>query len=340
MGGRIVAPGKTLMIFGPWLTLCLAGAINAGFALPMKFMRRWSWENTWLVWSCFALLIFPLALAALTIPNFPLLLLLQRAALMKMVLFGALWGAGQVLFGLALDAIGISLATLIMLGVSTGIGTLVPMMAAGGGETPVRMLTILAALALAIGGVVLCAFAGRGREADRRNAARGIACAVAAGLGAGLFNFSMAFGGTLVEQALRAGCAPAMAQLAAWAPFLAAGSVANLGYCGLRLRAHGSYRNFTRHASLRYWLGGILMAALWLGSALLYGAAVGQIGRWGAIFAWPIYMSLIVLGTFAVGAMTGEWRRASRRSRMLLGGGLVALVFAVVVITCVQQVAS
>jgi len=29
----------------------VAGVLNASFALPMKFTRRWAWENTWAVWS-------------------------------------------------------------------------------------------------------------------------------------------------------------------------------------------------------------------------------------------------------------------------------------------------
>ena len=30
------------------LLLILAGAMNGSFTLPMKFTRKWAWENTWL----------------------------------------------------------------------------------------------------------------------------------------------------------------------------------------------------------------------------------------------------------------------------------------------------
>jgi hypothetical protein len=69
---------------------------------------------------------------------------------------------------------------------------------------------------------------------------------------------------------------------------------------------------------------------------LLYGAAVRQMGRLGAIFAWPVYMSLIVLGTAACGAIAGEWRAASRRSLLSMGGGLAVLVLAVFAISWVR----
>ena len=30
------------------LLLILAGAMNGSFTLPMKFTKKWAWENTWL----------------------------------------------------------------------------------------------------------------------------------------------------------------------------------------------------------------------------------------------------------------------------------------------------
>jgi len=40
------------------LFLLIAGIMNASFTLPMKFTRTWAWENTWLAWSLFALVLF------------------------------------------------------------------------------------------------------------------------------------------------------------------------------------------------------------------------------------------------------------------------------------------
>ena len=49
--------------------LFLAGAMNGSFALPMKFTRKWAWENTWAIWTIFALFVFPLLLAYSTVPQ-------------------------------------------------------------------------------------------------------------------------------------------------------------------------------------------------------------------------------------------------------------------------------
>ncbi|MGH9617086.1 MAG: hypothetical protein ACRD28_10130 [Acidobacteriaceae bacterium] len=39
--------------------VALSGILTASFPLPMKFSRAWRWENTWLVYATFALLIIP-----------------------------------------------------------------------------------------------------------------------------------------------------------------------------------------------------------------------------------------------------------------------------------------
>ena len=45
-----------------WLGLglmALAGIVGGNCMLPMKFARRWPWENMWLVFSLVALLVVP-----------------------------------------------------------------------------------------------------------------------------------------------------------------------------------------------------------------------------------------------------------------------------------------
>jgi len=52
-----------------FLLLVVAGVLTPLFALPMKFTRRWAWENTWPVWSVLALLLLPLIAAVITVPQ-------------------------------------------------------------------------------------------------------------------------------------------------------------------------------------------------------------------------------------------------------------------------------
>ena len=52
-----------------YLLVLAAGLFQGSFMLPMKFTRGWAWENTWLVFSATAYLVWPWFLAALTLPH-------------------------------------------------------------------------------------------------------------------------------------------------------------------------------------------------------------------------------------------------------------------------------
>jgi L-rhamnose-H+ transport protein len=77
-------------------TLIIAGVTNASFTMPMKYARKWAWENTWLAWTVFALVVLPLAAALVTIPNLPMV---YRSASPNIILevcgFGAGWGVAR-----------------------------------------------------------------------------------------------------------------------------------------------------------------------------------------------------------------------------------------------------
>src|ERR1035441_3358643 len=110
------------------LLLLIAGIANASFTLPMKFTRRWAWENTWLIWTIFALLVLPTVVTWLTVPRLGEVYASEGPALILTVAaFGAGWGIAQVLFGLAVEAIGIALTFSIVLGMSAAIGSMIPL---------------------------------------------------------------------------------------------------------------------------------------------------------------------------------------------------------------------
>lgn len=50
-------------------SLIAAGITNASFTLPMKYARKWAWENTWLAWTLLALIALPLVVTLVTVPK-------------------------------------------------------------------------------------------------------------------------------------------------------------------------------------------------------------------------------------------------------------------------------
>src|SRR5258706_15997817 len=85
-----------------FLILLVAGSMNASFTLPMKFHRNWNWENTWLVWTLFALVIFPPLAAFATIPQLGQLYGdVATGLVVTVAIFGAGWGVAPGVLGLA-----------------------------------------------------------------------------------------------------------------------------------------------------------------------------------------------------------------------------------------------
>jgi L-rhamnose-H+ transport protein len=145
--------------------LVLASMMNASFTLPMKYTSRWAWENTWMAWTIFALLILPPVITLSTVPRLgEIYASVDPSMLLVVMLFGVGWGVAQVFFGLAVDAIGIALTFSLVLGTSAAVGTIILLARLH----PERLQTaagrgVLGGVALVIGGVLLCATAGRMR---------------------------------------------------------------------------------------------------------------------------------------------------------------------------------
>src|ERR1700744_3463299 len=90
--------------------LIVAGAMSGCFALPMKLMRKGAWGNTWLLFNGFALVLLPLCSALSFVPSLGVVQLAGGARLLLLVgACGFAWGVAQVLFGLAIDMIGVTL---------------------------------------------------------------------------------------------------------------------------------------------------------------------------------------------------------------------------------------
>ncbi len=328
------------------LVLFFAGLMNGSFTLPMKFTRRWAWENTWLVWTLFALLLFPPALALLTLP--PLREIYSQAGIapiLTVASFGAGWGISQVFLGLAVEGIGMALSFSVILGISAAVGSLIPLMRFHPEMLFARAgLVVLLGVALVLLGVGLAAIAGRGREAatgytpalrpgsSRPSIARGLLYATISGLGSALVNFGFAFGGALILAARQHGANPLWAPNAAWLPLMLAGGIPNLLYCIHLMRKNSTTARFSAPGSISHWILAALMAFFWFASTVLYGVGATLLGPLGAVLGWPFFMSLIVITATGWGVATGEWKQAGRKPLRILWLAAGVLVMAIFVL--------
>ena len=324
------------------MLLVIAGVMNASFTLPMKFTKKWAWENTWTVWTLFALLILPALTAYLTIPN--LGAVYSKAGVEVVVLVavcGLAWGVAQVLFGLAVNAIGIALGFAIVLGLSAALGSLIPLIrlhpekifAASG-------LTVIAGVVLVVAGVSICAIAGRMRERAlgsveqfKMSFSAGLACAVLSGVCAAAMNFGVAFGGALTRAAEAEGASPVWSINSVWLPLMLAGAIPSLFYCSYLIKKNKTSGNFSLPSTHSYWFLAFVMAVLWFASTIMYGVASGKLGEMGAVLGWPLFMSLIVITASVLGIVTGEWKNTGKTPLRIQMAGAGTLVLAVIVLS-------
>jgi L-rhamnose-H+ transport protein len=326
--------------------LVVAGVMNAAFAIPMKFTKKWAWENTWGVFSVYALLLMPVTVAYLTVPRLgEVYAVAGTRNVLLVAACGLAWGVAQVLFGLAVDAIGIALAFAIVLGLSAAIGSLIPLIQLH----PEKVFTpsgfgIIAGVALVIAGVAVCAIAGRKRDAatqfnteKKTPFSAGLAFAVLSGLGAAAMNFGVAFGGKLTQAASATGTSPVWTINAVWFPLMVAGAIPNLAYCFYLMQKRSTSSNFNLSGTGSYWgLAGV-MAIFWFASTLLYGVASGKLGELGPVLGWPFFMSLIVIMASVFGFLTGEWKNAGKTPFRLQMAGVAILIVAVIVLSRAGQ---
>lgn len=326
------------MSFG-LLLLIIAAVMNASFTLPMKFTRRWAWENTWLAWTLVALLVLPPVVTWSTVPHLGEVYgSVATGNLVSVIGFGAGWGVAQVLFGLAVDSIGIALTFSIVLGTSAAVGTLVPLLRLH----PQRIDTspgheLLAGVALVLAGVLVCAIAGRQRERSQssgsvsRSPLAGLVLAFLCGFGAAFINFGLAFGDPLIQSARSLGASPLSAANAVWMPLMLAGAVPNILYCVRLLRKNHTVGRFPG-GGVSHWLLASVMAVFWFASTVLYGFSTVKLGTWGPILGWPLFMSLIVITASVLGMLTGEWKDSGKSLR-IQWAGVALLVLAVFVLS-------
>lgn len=318
-----------------WLGIIAAGMLNGSFAVPMKTARVWKFEQVWMAFSLLAMAVIPWTGVMLAVPDWAdVLAATPTRGWLGLIALGLLWGVASLLYGVAVDLLGIALGFAIQLGLSIVLGALLPMLWSGA----LKLQTLddalfLGGLALMVVGVVLCAQAGGAKTAapgaSGARFRKGLIIALLGGIGAPLLNFGIQYGISLLRAA---GQIPTDARFSlktyvAWAVFLSAASVTQAGYCFFRTVKTNSTAAFRSPGAGRDAVTVVVMSVVWAASVFLYGMSAVGLGPLGTSFGWPIFVGLIVLTSNAWGVLLGEWKGTSPRAfrRMLAGSAVLVL---------------
>jgi hypothetical protein len=125
---RSAQPQGLFMFIGLLLAL-LSGFCYGICFLPMRYMNKFAWENTWFVYSPFGVLILPVLTGWLAMPFlFDLYRQVGWRTNSIMLALGFISGAVAVLYGLALIRIGVALVNAIGNGISIVLGSSIPLL--------------------------------------------------------------------------------------------------------------------------------------------------------------------------------------------------------------------
>jgi L-rhamnose-H+ transport protein len=321
----------------------LGAGMAASFYAPIEKVKNWSWETTWAIAGLFSWIILPISVSLILLPDFGgFYVAMGWPLLLKVALFGAMWGVGNVSYGLTMRHLGMSLGIGVAIGVTLIVGTLVPPLLHGQAgllfSTRSGLFT-LAGIVVALLGVAIVSYAGHQKEVQLRgevkefNLTLGLLLAVLCGIFSSGMSFAIDAAKPLEAAALHLGVNPLYAALPSYVFIMGGGAVINLSYCFLRLaavrtlslRADLSHPSPTlaRNAALAA-TGGIM----WYLQFFFYAWGAANIPQHLSYVNWMLHMSIYVLCGGLVGLALGEWAEVEGRPIRLLWAGILVIIAA------------
>ncbi len=324
------------MIYAGILLAVLSGACNGLFTAPMKLPSRWQWENTWLVFIIVACLVMPAAIVFPSVPNLAQVLAhTPTAAIVAALAFGFAWGFGAISFGQSVHSLGVSIANSLVIGISSALGSLVPLILSGHVRLSPRIMTLLGGVCAFLIGVALCGAAGllrdrlAAQDSQTKVAMRGYLFAIAAGVMSAIFNIGFTLAMPIADSGKALGLSEFAATNCIWLLMLGAGSLPNIGYCLFLMRRNNTGALLFGGQSSRAWMLATVMGLLWGGSIFLYGAAVPKLGDIGPSIGWPLSLAVGLVVANAMGLLLREWSSAPPAATARMRYGLMVLIVAI-----------
>jgi L-rhamnose-H+ transport protein len=262
--------------------------------------------------------------------------------LLIVALFGAMWGVGNVSYGLTMRNLGMALGIGIAIGVTLVVGTVIPPLVNGQAgvlfHTRGGLLT-MAGIVVALAGVAVVTYAGHQKEMQLRGMPRefnlklGIALAVMCGIFSSGFSFAISAAKPMQTAALALGVKPLYAALPSYVIIMGGGAIINMSYCFIRLAAlkRISLRedlSQVRGVLLRNGLLAATGGIMWYLQFFFYAWGAANIPQRLAYVNWMLHMSGYVLCGGLVGLALGEWKGVGSRPVRLLFAGMAIIILA------------
>ena len=331
----------------------MLGAVFLGtFALPSKYIKSYAWENTWGAFFFFGMLVVPIGFASIVVKD----LWASYEGVSSTVIFGVvglsfLWGCGFCCWGYGLSLVGLSLGYSLTMGTMALVGSMVPFFLGNADKALTGPgLLVIAGILICILGVAINGVAGVLREkslvtpATQDTATSGkkptmvmglLICVLAGVLSSGL-NIAFHIGnnvGGIAEKCEALGNPTWLAGLSTWTLVFLGGMISSVGWSVILLCKNKTWGQFGNKGTSRNLVFALLMAVGHFACIFFYGVGGWKLGALGTSVGFSIFQSGSLLLGNSLGAMTGEWKGADKRSKAWLAAGLTILILGIVVVS-------
>lgn len=324
----------------------LFGALAAAsFYIPLRLVKNWKWEASWLINGIASWIIMPMVIAALLLPNVGAFFAsIPSAIVLKTFIFGALWGLGGLTFGMTLRYLGLSVGYGVAIGVTLVIGTLLPPLLDGTLATLVQNykgLMALAGVVVAVMGIAITSLAGYlkeqklGSDNGELNIKKGVLIALFCGVTSAFMAFAINAAEPIQALALSAGVDPLYQIMPGYVIIMAGGFATNFVYCLYKAYQNKTFTSIKRNPS-HLWRNLALSAfagVIWYMQFFFYGWGHVQMDALGLGFiSWTFHMSMLVLCGGLWGFILKEWQGSGGKPLAYQVTGMLVIVLSTMMI--------
>ncbi|AXT63214.1 rhamnose/proton symporter RhaT [Aquimarina sp. AD10] len=331
------------MILGVLIAI-IAGLMLGLYALPEKYTKGYEFENTWGMMFFINMFIIPILAGFLFVKGFDSIVVnIPSDILWKMVFASILWGVGAMMWGKAINHIGLSLGFSIFIGTVILVGSLLPFLVEGLPPTNVFSIILIGIIIVLIG-VFFNGKAGILRQNEdkeiqsigkHKNSSMiiGIIIAVAGGLLATGFSYANAFGRPYLHEACQQAGNPEWATaVMVMIVIYVSGGFFVIPYFIYQLSSKKLWGNFSSVHTSKNLIFTFIMALLNFAASGTFAFAAYTLGSSGNTVGYAIFNTSCVAVAIITGLLTGEWNKTSSKPKVFLYLGLTAMIIGVVVI--------
>ncbi|MFY0627061.1 MAG: rhamnose/proton symporter RhaT [Reichenbachiella sp.] len=326
----------------------IAWAIFAGlmlglYALPEKFTKDFKFENTWGLFFMLTMFVVPVIASITLIDGFSnVFASVPSDVIVKMAIASFLWGIGVMMWGKAINHIGLSLGFSIFIGTVILIGSIIPFLV-DGVPNQEAFMTIMGGILVVLIGVIANGRAGLIREADEKadsqeenekgSVGLGILIAVVGGLLATGFSYANAVGRPLLHAASQAaGNAEWVTAVAVMFPIFISGGVVMAAYFAWQLSQKKAWGDFKTPSFGKNLFLILIMAVFHYAASALFAFAAFKLGNQGNTVGYAIFNTACVATAIVSGIVTKEWAKASGKAKGFLYFGLACMIVGIIIV--------